>query len=307
MSNKPSVRQQLEPILLLLVAGFLVGLIFPLGKLAGEVGIPPLLFAGLSAAGASIVLATISTASGKPVPFDRTTVSYAAVAGQLTFAVPFGLLVVVIPHVGSGIPAILQSLTPIITLAIVTAIGLERPGLPRIFGLMLGVAGALTILIAQNAAALETRAPIGWYFAALITPATLSAGNVYRTARWPADRHPLSLATLTLVAAAIGLFLMIAAAWLMGQGIELAAPLTAGWHLILLQSLATGVGYAFFFRLQQVGGPLYLSQISYVHTAVGVGFAVLLFAERLSPWIWLALVLVLAGVALVNRTQATGR
>ena len=66
--------------------------------------------------------------------------------------------------------------------------------------------------------------------------------------------------------------------------------------------MATGIGYAFFFRLQQVGGPVYLSQISYVNTAVGLAFAVLLFGERLNAWIWLAVALVFAGVALVNRT-----
>jgi drug/metabolite transporter (DMT)-like permease len=81
-------------------------------------------------------------------------------------------------------------------------------------------------------------------------------------------------------------------------------PLAGGWHLILMQSLATGFGYAFFFRLQQVGGPIYLSRISYVNTAVGVAFAVLLFAKHLSASIWLATALVFAGVALVNRTQA---
>ena len=37
-------------------AGFFIGLIFPFGKMAGGIGIPPLVFAGASAAGASIVL-----------------------------------------------------------------------------------------------------------------------------------------------------------------------------------------------------------------------------------------------------------
>jgi hypothetical protein len=48
--------------------------------------------------------------------------------------------------------------------------------------------------------------------------------------------------------------------------------------------------------------PVYLSQISYVNTGVGVAFAVLLFGERLSLWVWLAVALVFAGVAIVNRT-----
>lgn len=305
MNDTSAVRSRLEPVLLLLAAGFFIGLFFPLGRLAGEASIPPLLFAGASAAGGSAVLAVISLLSGTRLVLDRTTAFYAAVAGQLTFAIPFGLLFIVIPHLGSGIPSILQSLTPIFTLAIVSMVGLERPGPLRIFGLALGMAGAATILFSQNAGALETGAALGWYLAALVTPAALSAGNVYRTTSWPAGRRPLSLATLTLAAAAIGLFLMIVAAWMLGSRIEIATPLADGWHLILLQSLATGVGYAFFFRLQQVGGPIYLSQISYVNTAVGVAFAVLLFAEQLSAWIWLAMALVFAGVALVNQTQVT--
>ena len=305
MSNTAAARSRLEPLLLLLITGFLIGLIFPLGKLAGEAGIPPLLYAGASAAGGSAILAAISLLSGAKLHFDRTTAFYAAVAGQLTFAIPFGLLVIVIPHLGSGIPSILQMLTPIFTLAIVTTVGLERPGLLRIFGLALGMAGAATILFNQNAGALETSAPLGWYLAALVTPAALSAGNVYRTTSWPAGRRPLSLATLTLAAAAIGIFLMIVAVGIFGQRIEITTSLADGWHLILLQSLATGIGYAFFFRLQQVGGPVYLSQISYVNTAVGVAFAVLWFAEQLSALIWLAMALVFAGVMLVNRTQAT--
>ena len=112
---------------------------------------------------------------------------------------------------------------------------------------------------------------------------------------------------LTLAAAACGIFLLLVLAQLTGHGGAIVEPLENGWRLMLLQSLATGIGYAFFFRLQQVGGPVYLSQISYVNTAVGVAFAVLLFGERLNAWIWLAVALVFAGVALVNRTYATAR
>jgi drug/metabolite transporter (DMT)-like permease len=113
----------------------------------------------------------------------------------------------------------------------------------------------------------------------------------------------MPLATLTLAAAALGLGLVLLLQELAG-GMPAAGPgLRAGWWLIPAQSLATGIGYAFFFRLQQIGGPVYLSQISYVNTGVGVAFAVLLFGERLSIWIWLAVALVFAGVAIVNRTH----
>jgi drug/metabolite transporter (DMT)-like permease len=296
--------RRIEPVVMLFAAGFCIGLIFPFGKLAGGLGIQPLVFAGASAAGASLVLGLIATLLGDTIVLDRQTAIYAGIAGQLTFAIPFGTLVAVIPHLGSGIPAILQSLAPIITLAIVYAIGLERANPLRTAGLATGLAGALIILFSRHAGALEVHAPFGWYIAALVTPAALAAGNVYRTTSWPKAYGPLPLATLTLAAATAGIVLVLILEWLAGSSIEIAPALSRGWWLIAMQSAATGVGYAFFFRLQQVGGPVYLSQISYVNTAVGVAFAVLLFAERLSLWLWLAAALVFAGVALVNRTHA---
>ena len=301
--SESSAWHRIEPAVFLLAAGFFIGLIFPFGKMAGGLGIPPLVFAGVSAAGASIVLGVITVATGGRIPLDRRTLTYAVIAGQLTFAIPFGTLVVVIPNLGSGIPAIFQSLTPIFTLAIVLALGLERPNVMRTLGLAAGLAGALIILLSRNAGGLDVDASFGWYLAALLTPAVLAAGNVYRTASWPKGHGPLPLATLTLAAAALGITLVLVVQALTGQGVAIGPALRTGWWLIALQGLATGVGYAFFFRLQQIGGPVYLSQISYVNTGVGVAFAVLLFGERLSVWIWLAVALVFAGVALVNRTN----
>jgi drug/metabolite transporter (DMT)-like permease len=302
VSEAPAHRR-IEPVLLLFAAGFCIGLIFPFGRLAGEAGIPPLVFAGASAAGTSIVLGAITLLSAQRLPFDARTLGYALVAGQLTFAIPFGTLVAVIPHLGSGIPAILQSLAPIVTLAIVLVIGLERPDMMRTVGLATGMAGAIIILVSRNAGVLDADASFGWFLAALVTPAALAAGNVYRSTHWPKGKGPMPLATLTLAAAALGLGLVLLLQALAGGVIAAGPGLRAGWWLIPAQSLATGVGYAFFFRLQQIGGPVYLSQISYVNTGVGVAFAVLLFGERLSLWIWLAVALVFAGVAIVNRTH----
>jgi drug/metabolite transporter (DMT)-like permease len=216
--------------------------------MAGEAGIPPLVFAGASAAGASIVLGAITLLSAQRLPLDRRTLRYAAVAGQLTFASPFGTLVAVIPHLGSGIPAILQSLAPIVTLAIVLVIGLERPDAMRTIGLATGMAGAIIILVSRNSGALDVDASFGWYVAALVTPAALAAGNVYRSTHWPKGHGPMPLATLTLAAAALGLGLVLLLQALVEGALAAGPGLRAGWWLILAQSLATGIGYAFFFR-----------------------------------------------------------
>ena len=188
---------RLEPVLLLFAAGSCIGLIFPLGRLAGEAGVPPLLYAAASAFGASLVLFAAARLSGSPAAARKGVLTYALVAGQLTFAIPFGMLVAVIPHLGSGIPAILQSLAPIITLAIVATLGLERPSLLRLVGLASGLAGAVLILISRNSGSFGETAPAIWYVAALTTPLALAAGNVFRTVAWPQAEKPLPLAAVT--------------------------------------------------------------------------------------------------------------
>lgn len=300
--TQPNAFKRFEPLLLLFAAGLSLGLIFPLGKLSADLGLPPLAFAGATAAGASVVLAFICRIAGERVFVNTETLRYAVIAGQLTFAIPFVTLLVVIPHLGSGIPAILQSLAPLVTLGIVSALGVERPGGLRIAGLLIGLIGTSIILLERNSDSIGADAPIGWFLLALVTPASLAAGNVYRTTHWPDGNGPLPLAMLTLASAAGGITLLAVVLSFAGLVSISLGDATAGLGLIAAQSLAIGIGYAFFFRLQQVGGPVYLSQISYLNTGVGVAFAVLLFGERLSLTVWLAVALILFGVAMVNQS-----
>jgi drug/metabolite transporter (DMT)-like permease len=301
--KQSSALQHLKPLSLLFAAGFCIGLIFPLGKMAADLGLSPLLYTGLCAAGASLVVAIICLIAGERIVINAETLTYAAIAGQITFAIPFGTLFVVIPHLGSGIPAILQSLAPILTLGLVSALGIERPGVLRIAGLLIGMVGTSIILLQRNGGSAETHADLGWYLLALITPASLAVGNVFRTTHWPSGHGPLPLAMLTLAGAAGGVATLAIVLHVAGRVSHPSESIASGLSLIAAQSLAVGIGYAFFFRLQQVGGPVYLSQISYVNTGVGVAFAVLFFAERLSLSVWLAVGLILAGVAMVNRSE----
>jgi len=298
----PANTGRLEPVGLLCAAGLCIGSIFPLGKLATAEGVPPLVYVGAAALGATLVLAAIAKVAGHSLRPTAATIRYALVAGLLTFAIPWTAMVWVVPHLGSGLPAIVQSTAPIFTLMLVYALRLERPSPGRLAGLALGLAGALIILLSRPLGAVEAVSPI-WYGVALVAPIVLAVGNVFRTTNWPAGESPLPLAAWSLLGATFGIGLT--ALVLVAAGVLEWPALSFRAGVIMTgQGLATGLGYAFFFRLQQVGGPVFVSQLSYVNTAVGLGFAVVLFAERLSPWSWLALVLIVIGVLLVNRTSA---
>ena len=45
---------------------------------------------------------------------------------------------------------------------------------------------------------------------------------------------------------------------------------------------------------------MFLSQVAYVVTVAGIGWGMLAFGERLNAWIGVAVLLIFAGVALVN-------
>lgn len=296
-----------EPLLLLLATGAGVGTIFPLGNIAVSHGLSPLVYVAVASLGGTVVLAVLNYLKGYSLRPDREAMRYAFISGQLTIAVPFTAIVAVMQHLGSALPAIMQTLIPIATLAIVYMLRLEKPSAARVFGLALGIAGAAIILITRGHGDVETAPSILWYLAAMIGPAVLAVGNVYRSVDWPSyDPPALQLATWTLAAAAQSLICLLIF-W------ELVAPsgangtvlqhIATNWKLIALQSVTLGIGYAFYFRLQRVGGPVYISQLSYVNMAVGVLFAVAFFGEVISLWSWLALALTALGVFIVNSTR----
>lgn len=276
-----------------------IGLVFPLSKLASITGISPFAYIGFSALGASLVLYVLARSAKTPVCLTPPNLRYAAIAGALTYAIPFGTLAFVVPHIGSGIPAILQSLTPMLTLGLVATLRMEGLGLHKLAGLLLGLAGVLVIVVSRNRLAID-EASAFWLAAAFVTPLALSCGNVYRSYAWPPGEKAVALAAVTFGAAAI-LTLGVQGVMLAIAGASVSMPsLIDAIPIILAQSLASGFGYFFFFRLQQAGGPVYLSQISYVNTTVGVFFAAILFGEPIGATTLLAVLLIFAGIALVN-------
>jgi len=290
------------PVLLLVGAGAGIGSIFPLAKVASLQGVPPLAFAFGLCFGAGTVLLAASLARGRAPPLDLRHLRYYLLSGLLGIALPWTLVVGLVPRIGSGLPAVVQSLAPILTLAIVLALGHETLNGRRLAGLAAGMAGMLIAVLARNEVTVGES--IVWQLLALVTPLSLAFGNVYRTAAWPAGGDAVSLAAGSLFAAALFDALALAGAAATG----LAAPPTAAaivdaLPLIGAQSLLAGFGYLFFFRLQQLTGPVFLSQVSYANTTTGLVFAVFLFGEPLSPWLAPAVFLVFAGVWLVNRTQ----
>jgi drug/metabolite transporter (DMT)-like permease len=74
--------------------------------------------------------------------------------------------------------------------------------------------------------------------------------------------------------------------------------------LTLAQVASASAMFAFFFRLQAVGGPVYLSQIGYVGAAIGLVSGTLFLGERYQLLTWMGAAIITAGVLMTTRAQS---
>lgn len=284
-----------KPLPLLLAVGLALGCNFPLGKLAVQAGVNPALWAALISGGAGLIVLAISGLLERPEgqsPVAR----FAVISGLISYVAPNFLTFAVIPRIGAGLAAIMFALSPVVTALLSMIFRVRPPNLMGLAGIALGLAGALLIILARNA---SLGAGDGhWIVLAALIPLFLGAGNVYRTMAWPKGVAPMRLAALTNLAAVLPLLLIAAVT----GGLDL-SPLLKILGLVAAQLLVSTLMFVMFFRLQQIGGPTYLSQIGYVAAAVGVGFGVALMGETYPLAVWLGVAVVAAGVALSTLAQ----
>jgi drug/metabolite transporter (DMT)-like permease len=129
---------------------------------------------------------------------------------------------------------------------------------------------------------------------ALAIPASIGAGNVYRSMWLPPGIPGEWLSAGTLLASSS---LLAVVGGIVGGLSFPAEPQAFGW-LGLQAALLVG-GYLLYFALQRRADPVTFSFIGYVMMLAGVGAGTLLLGERLSPMVWPALGLVLVALALL--------
>ena len=138
-----------------------------------------------------------------------------------------------------------------------------------------------------------------WIFAAVLIPLFLGIGNIYRTMAWPVGASPRSLAARTNLAAVPFLLALT----LVQTGTINLIPLAAVPLLAAAQLAVSTTMFLMFFKLQQAGGPTYLSQIGYVAAAVGVLAGLIFFHETYPLGVWLGAAIIAAGIGLSTLGQ----
>ncbi|MGM0785513.1 MAG: DMT family transporter [Pseudomonadota bacterium] len=294
-TRKRSDRRGLHALGCLLLVGTFLALSMVVAKLADGAGAPRLTFLMTAMAGAGCVLLGIVVARHRPLTFDRRTLEYAIVAGAL-FALPNAMAFLAVRHVGAGFISLSFAFPILVTWGLAVLLGLERLRPSRLLGVLLGLSGGL-VLATAKAGGIDGSP--GWALLVLAMPLVLALGNIYRTLRWPEGSSPVFLAASMMFGGAVTL-LPFALSLEPGQFPALLATGTVV-RLLLVEVAVFAVLYLFFFVLQRLAGPVYLSQIGSVAAVVGTLIAIFALGEAPPPNLGLAALLVAGGTLLFQR------
>ncbi|MGR3637287.1 MAG: DMT family transporter [Shimia sp.] len=283
------------PVGLLLWCGTLLGVSFPLGKVAAGAGVPPVMWALLVSVGASLSLMPFLAARGLLRLPRGKMLRYVVISGLISFAGINLMIFGLVPKVGAGQVGMMFALSPVATLAVSLMFGMKAPNGLGIAGIAVGLVGALMVAFGRGG----VDGTLVWSLLALSLPVVLAVGNVYRTLDWPAGAHPMALAFWAHLVAVVAL---IGVQVVRGEGLPLEAIQKVP-GAAMVQLVAAALTFPAYFKLQKIGGPVLLSQIGYVAAAIGLLSAVVFLGEHYGPVSWFGAGVTAVGIALTIFAQ----
>lgn len=281
----------------LLVIGAAWGLSAPMIKIATDASFPPVAIIVWQAGIAVLVLGLGLSLTGRlrGLPLDARHLRLYAVVGLFGMALPSWASYSATAFLPAGIISVVISLVPVFALPLALALGTERFEARRMAGVALG--GLAMVLLIGPDASLPDPALWVWVPVAALAPFFYAVEGAYvfgAGAVRSSALQTLWAGYLVSLGGALPLALLDGVPLLppAGAGVAMAAFVLAG---------LLGIGaYAGYLWLIQRTGAVFGAQVAYTVTGMGVLWAMLLLGERYSLWVWGALALLVAGLALVQ-------
>ncbi|MCD9028355.1 hypothetical protein LDO26_09050 [Luteimonas sp. BDR2-5] len=279
---------------LLLLVGALLALAVLLSRVAAGQQAPMLTYLTLAMGGSGLVLVLTGGGIRRGGADPATVLRYSVVAGAL-IALGSALGYLTVHRVGAAFIALALAFPPLLTWLLSFLLRMERFDALRVGGLLVALAGGALLAVGKGLAAPADR---GAVLVACAMPIVLAAGNVFRSRYWPKGAGSRELAGAMLLCGALATLPF--ALQVEGAG-AIARMGYTPLLLVTLVAIATFVAqYTASFRLQQIAGPVYMSQIGPVAAIVGAPVAVLAFGEALPRGFALAAALIIAGLAMFH-------
>ncbi|WP_226643586.1 hypothetical protein [Microbulbifer variabilis] len=287
-----------SPLGLLLVVGSLLAISLLLSKIAAGLQAPMLTYLALAMGGSGLVLMLITRGVRVGSAGMLAVLVYSLGAGGL-MALGSAVGYMTIHEVGAAFIALVLAFPPMFTWLLPLVLKLERFDAFRLLGLLIGLAGGAFLAVSKG---INAPTDMGALLVACTMPMILAAGNVFRARYWPKGASPRELASAMLICGAL---LTLPFAIYIEGGRAFLAVFQSPMLVVLTVAIMTFVAqYVSLFRLQQVAGPIYLSQIGSVAAIVGSPVAVLAMGEHLPDGFVVATMLIVLGLSIFQYRTA---
>lgn len=293
------MQRRLAPYLLLLVLGAGWGLTQPMTKIAVSTGYRPFGLIVWQLVIGALLLGGLMIGTGRRPPQSLRGWGMCVVISLVGSVIPNTASYLAAQHLPSGILSIMLSMVPMLAFPLALTMGNDRFAPLRLLGLVFGLGGVA--LIALPGSSLPQPGMAAWLPVALIGPAFYAVeANI--VAKWgTGGNDPIQL---LFGASLVGLVFAVPMALASGQWIDPRPPWGAPAHALMIAATVSPLVYATYVWLIGKAGSVFAAQVSYLVTGTGVLWAMAILGERYSGWVWAALVLMLAGLALVRPREA---
>ena len=279
----------------LVFMGLVWGAVFPITKIAVSTGYKPFgimvwqMVIGVAVSAAFLLL------RGRPLNFTRKNMPVYIGVALLGTVLPNYFSYTASAHLPAGIISILIALVPLFAMPIALMMGFERFSWLRFMGALSG-AVALLLLIGPEASLPD---PTKYVFVLLMAVAPLLYGMEGNFLTYMGERGLDATQTL-FGATVIALTFAVPLALGLGQWINPFQPWGAPEWAIQAGAALNVTAYILYVWLIHRAGPVFSSQVAYLVTGWGVLISMVFLGETYSKWVWLALGLMMLGVALVR-------
>ncbi|MBI1171592.1 EamA family transporter [bacterium] len=279
----------------LVVLGVGWGSTQPLGKIAASSGHPPFFLILGQLAVCVVVLGALTLVRGKGLVLSPRAIGFYGAVAVLGTLVPNLTFYISVYRLPAGIMSIVISTVPLMALPLNLALGADRFEGKRLLGLLLGLAGVA--IIAAPGAGLYNAGMVAFLPVALIGPLFYALEGTFVARHGMAGMDPVQA---MFGASLMGFLLCLPLVWLTGSWVSPLPGFGRPEAALVFSSALHALLYAGYVGLAAKAGAVFASQTSYIVTAAGLIWAMLLLGERFSPLIFLAVAVMLVGLTLVR-------
>ena len=201
-------------------------------------------------------------------------------------------------HLQSGIMSILVSIVPMIAFLLVLVLKMEKFEIRRFLGVLFGIFAIILIVFPKLD--LGYLGEVGWILLALLSPLCYAIEGVWINKIGIAKLDPIEI---ILGASILGFFILMPIVALNGYWITPYRVWGPAEFAITLSSLIHSIIYISYIWLIGKAGVIFASQVSYIYTASGIGFSIILLGEGYSLFVWAAVILMLMGLMMVRPSR----